>query len=126
MSALKTSSNVCGLRYKRDIMKAFVKERFYELDPEEDIVEAYTEYEREALQADIESFATDNKLEADFVSRILHQYFMDTKAITRECSSDTMQTKSAIFTGQEDLTNLIMLKCPILRLQLMREMLMAA
>lgn len=72
------------MRYKRDIMKAFVTERFFELDPEDDIIEAYNEYEREVLQADIESFATENSLTADFVSRILHQYFMDTKAVTKE------------------------------------------
>ena len=36
------------------------------------------------MQADIESFATENSLTADFVSRILHQYFMDTKALTKE------------------------------------------
>ena len=41
------------MRYKRDIMKAFVTERFFELDPDADIIEAYNEYEREALQADI-------------------------------------------------------------------------
>lgn len=72
------------MRYKRDIMKAFVTERFFELDPDADIIEAYNEYEREVLQADIESFATENNLTTEFVSRILHQYFMDTKAVTKE------------------------------------------
>ncbi|MBP3851664.1 MAG: type I restriction endonuclease subunit R [Erysipelotrichaceae bacterium] len=72
------------MRYKRDIMKAFVTERFFDLDPDVDIIEAYNEYEREVLQADIESFATENSLTTEFVSRILHQYFMDTKAVTKE------------------------------------------
>ena len=72
------------MRYKRDIMKAFVTERFFELDPDVDIIEAYNEYEREMLLADIESFATANGLDTDFISRILHQYFMDTKTITKE------------------------------------------
>lgn len=72
------------MRYKRDIMKTFVTERFFELDPDADIIEAYNEYEREVLQADIESFATENGLTTEFVSRILHQYFMDTKAVTKE------------------------------------------
>ena len=72
------------MRYKRDIMKTFVTDRFFELDPNDDIIEAYNEYEREMLQADIESFATENSLGNDFVSRILHQYFMDTKAVTKE------------------------------------------
>lgn len=72
------------MRYKRDIMKVFVTERFFDLDPNADIIEAYNEYEREVLQADIESFATENSLDKEFVSRILHQYFMDTKAVTKE------------------------------------------
>ena len=72
------------LRYKRDIMKTFVTERFFELDPNADIVEAYNEYEKEALLVDIEVFSAENGLESDFVSKILHQYFMDTKAITKE------------------------------------------
>ena len=42
------------------------------------------EYEKEVLQADIESFATEHGLAPDFTSRILHQYFMDTKTVTRE------------------------------------------
>ena len=72
------------MRYKRDIMKSFVTERFFELDPEADIIEAYNEYEREVLQADIESFATENGIATDLVSRILHQYFTDSKMITKE------------------------------------------
>lgn len=72
------------MRYKKDIMKAFITERFFELDPDADIIEAYNEYEREALWADIESFATENDLTADFVSKILHKYFMDTKVVTKE------------------------------------------
>lgn len=72
------------LRYKRDIMKAFVTERFFELDPDADIVEAYNEYEKEALLVDIEVFSAENNLATEFVSKILHQYFMDTKAVTKE------------------------------------------
>lgn len=72
------------MRYKRDIMKAFVTERFFELDPDADIIEAYSEYEKETMQADIESFAYENELTTDLVSHILHTYFMDTKSVTKE------------------------------------------
>jgi type I restriction enzyme R subunit len=72
------------MRYKRDIMKTFVTERFFELDPDADIIEAYTEYEKEILQTDIEVFAAVNGLSVELVSRVLHQYFMDTKAVTKE------------------------------------------
>ena len=72
------------MRYKRDIMKAFVTERFFELDPDDDIIEAYNEYEREVLQSDIESFSCENNLETVFVSRVIHEYFIDTKSVTKE------------------------------------------
>ena len=72
------------MRYKRDIMKAFVAERFFELDPEDDIIEAYDEYEHEVLLTDIESFSAESRLPNELVSKVLHQYFMDTKAVTKE------------------------------------------
>lgn len=72
------------LRFKQDIMKKFVSERFFEIDPDADIVEAYNEYEKERMQAEIEEFATENDLEAGFVSSIVHQYFIDSMAVTKE------------------------------------------
>ena len=72
------------MRYKREIMKSFVNEKFFELDPEEDIIEAYNEYERTALRADIEAFSTSNDLDPEFISQTVHRYFMDTKAVTKE------------------------------------------
>ena len=72
------------MRYKRDIMKAFVTERFFELDPDADIAEAYNEYEREVLQANIEEFAQENTLDFTFVSTTLHKYFIDPRAVTNE------------------------------------------
>lgn len=72
------------MRYKRDLMKSFITERFYELDADADIIEAYTEYEKEMLQADIEEFATEKNLETGVVSKVLHQYFIDSKSITKD------------------------------------------
>ena len=72
------------LLYKKDIMKEFVTTRFFELDPDEDIMEAYYEYEKERLQAFIEGFSHENNLDADFTSRLLHQFFVDTKVITKD------------------------------------------
>ncbi|MFR1807341.1 MAG: type I restriction endonuclease subunit R [Pygmaiobacter massiliensis] len=72
------------MRYKKDIMKAFVESRFFELDPDADIIEAYNEYEKEVLQADIEEFATENGLSREYVSGVLSQYFMDSKTLTKE------------------------------------------
>ena len=70
--------------YKREIMKNFITERFFELDPDDDIIEAYNEYEKEMLQADIERFSSEYELAVNFVSNILHKYYMDTKSITKE------------------------------------------
>ena len=72
------------MRYKREIMKSFVRERFFDLTPDADIIEAYNEYERETMQADIESFATENSLDVVMVSRIVHEFFIDSKSVTNE------------------------------------------
>lgn len=93
------------MRYKRDIMKAFVRDRFFSLDPDADILEAYNGYENEILQSDIESFATENSLESNFVSRILHQYFMDTKALTKETLRQEFSNEGV--KGLRKVTNLI-------------------
>ena len=72
------------MRYKQDILKTFVTDRFFELDPDADIIAAYNEYEKERMMAEIEAFSTENTLPADFVSGIVHQYFMDAKVVTKE------------------------------------------
>lgn len=72
------------MRYKKDVMKAFIQSRFFELDPEADIIEAYNEFEREALTADIEDFANENGLSVDLISAILHKYFANSMVITKE------------------------------------------
>ena len=38
----------------------------------------------EVMQADIESFSYENELDAAFVSRITHEYFIDTRSVTKE------------------------------------------
>lgn len=72
------------MRYKKDVMKAFIQSRFFELNAEADIIEAYNEFEKEVLVADIQEFSTENGLNNEFVSTILHQYFMNAKTVTKE------------------------------------------
>ena len=72
------------MRYKREIMKAFITDRFFDLNSDADIIEAYNEYEKEVLQADIEAFSTEYNLTIEFVSTTLHKYFVDPKTITKE------------------------------------------
>lgn len=48
-----------ALRAKKDIMEAFIRTRFYDLPDGIDVQQAYEQFERESLQAEIESFAYD-------------------------------------------------------------------
>lgn len=81
------------LRYQRDIMKSFVTERFFELDPEEDIIAAYTEYEKEQMQARIESFAAANDIDEHIVTEIITEYFSDSRNITKEVIRQKLKDK---------------------------------
>ena len=72
------------LRYKREIMKAFVTERFFQLDPDEDVMKAYEQYEREKLEQKIKDFASETGISEDTVSEVLNQYFVDRKTVTKE------------------------------------------
>lgn len=63
-----------AMRYKSDVMKSFIKTRFFELPADSDIMEAYTQFERESLQADIEEFAYENNIKAEMVSGMFSEY----------------------------------------------------
>lgn len=92
------------MRYKKDIMKDFVTGRFFDLDPDEDIIGAYAQYEKERMQAFIEEFAQANEVDVDTVSFILNQYFCDTKQVTKE---SIRQRVSGMNLGLLKLTRLI-------------------
>ena len=72
------------LRYKRDIMKKFITDKFFDLSPEEDILVAYNEYEKSEMINDIKQFANEKKVDVKIVSEIVTQYFIDTKQVTKE------------------------------------------
>ena len=72
------------MRYKRDIMKKFISDRFFDLDPDADIIEAYNEYEKEQMTVEIEEFAAESDLKTGYVSGIVHQFFADPKSVTKE------------------------------------------
>ena len=93
------------MRYKKEIMKSFIQSRFFDLDPEADIVEAYSDYEKEVLQADIEEFATANALTNEFISTALHQYFIDNKGVTKEVLRQSLVANGV--TGLLKITSLI-------------------
>jgi type I restriction enzyme R subunit len=93
------------MRYKKDIMKEFIKSRFFDLDPNEDIIAAYNEFEQEVLIADIEKFAEENGLSSNFISTILHQYFVNTKVVTKEFLRQELVSQG--ITGLLKVTSLI-------------------
>ena len=59
-----------ALRLKKDIMKEFILTRFYDLPEEADIMEAFTQFEKEQIRADMESFAYENSLDYETVSEL--------------------------------------------------------
>ena len=65
------------LRAKKDIMEAFIRTRFYDLPEDADVQEAYEQFERESLKAEIETFACKNSLEAKDVQDIFSKYIFD-------------------------------------------------
>ena len=72
------------MRYKKDIMTAFIRDKFFELDPDEDIIIAYEEYEKESMKADIESFAFSHGIAEEEIAEIVTRYFADPKQVTKE------------------------------------------
>ena len=72
------------MRYKKDIMVDFIKDRFFELPAEEDIIKAYSEYEKERLNSFIEEFSNETEIDKTIITKLLTQYFMNEKSITKE------------------------------------------
>lgn len=66
-----------ALRAKKDIMEAFIRTRFYDLPEDADVQQAYEQFERENLRAEIESFAYEKGLEAKDVLDIFSEYMFN-------------------------------------------------
>lgn len=72
------------LRAKKELMREFITTRVSDLDPDEDIEEAFHAYERESMAARIESFSTEHGLDAGFVGHVVQDYFADQKSFNDE------------------------------------------
>lgn len=68
-----------ALRLKKDIMKAFILTRFYDLPDEADVMQAFTEFETEQQQAEMEAFAYANQLEYSDISDLFNEYAFSNK-----------------------------------------------
>ena len=65
-------------------MIRFIKERFFELDPDVDINIAYEDYEKESMMSDIDSFSSETGIDKEIIVSILSQYFINPKQVTKE------------------------------------------
>lgn len=63
-----------ALRAKKDIMKAFIETKFYDLPDDADVQAAFDEFEKDYLRAEIEAFAFDNSIDFVIVSDIFNDY----------------------------------------------------
>ena len=66
-----------SLRAKRDIMAEFVRTRFYELDPDADIMAAFEEFAKEHEKAEIEEFAYSHDIDYAVVNDIMVEYIFN-------------------------------------------------
>lgn len=63
-----------SLRLKKDVMKQFILTRFYDLPENADVMEAFVQFEKEQMKADMEEFAFDNKIDYVIVSELFSTY----------------------------------------------------
>ena len=82
MREIERSDNE-SLRAKKDIMRNFITLRFYELDDDADIEQAFLDFERECQQAELETFAYEHQLDYAVVNDIMTEYIF-TGAISEE------------------------------------------
>lgn len=96
------------MRYKSAIMKAFITERFFDLDPDEDIIKEYEQYEKEVMESDVNAFAEENGISADLVLSILNEYFVDERSITKNKIRERLADMKLPLLKQTKLINAIM------------------
>lgn len=63
-----------SLRLKKDVMKEFILTRFYDLPEDADVMEAFTQFMKEQMRADMEEFAYANELDYETISDLFSTY----------------------------------------------------
>ena len=63
-----------SMRFKKDLMIAFIQTRFFDLPPDADIQKEYEQYERDSLNSEIEEFAYTNNLDEGIVFDLFSEY----------------------------------------------------
>ena len=96
------------MRYKSGIMKAFINSRFFDLDPEDDIIKEYEQYEKEVMENDVSEFAETNDIASEIVFSILNEYFVDERSITKNKIRERLADMKLPLLKQTKLINAIM------------------
>lgn len=63
-----------ALRYKRELMRAFVNTRFFSLEPDADIVQEFHEFEKESLGVDLERISSELGVESSRIAKLFYSY----------------------------------------------------
>ena len=72
------------LRLKADIMKQFVTERFFELDPDVDIASAYDDFEKEHFEKALYDFSDKTGIDELIIRDVVTSYMSSDVKPTRE------------------------------------------
>lgn len=64
-----------SLRAKKEVMKAFIMTRFYDLPDDADVQQAFEEFERDSMRAEMEEFAYEKQIDFEVVDGIMNDYF---------------------------------------------------
>lgn len=78
------------LRLKKDVMKEFILTKFYDLPEDADVMEAFTQFEKEQMQADMETFAYEQQIDYNVISDLFSAY-----VFSGSISDDEIRTKLA-------------------------------
>ena len=97
------------MRYKSDMMKAFISSRFFNLDPEEDIVKEYEQYEKEVMEKNVTEFSKTNGISSELVLSILNEYFVDDRSITKNKIRERLADMKLPLLKQTKLINAILI-----------------
>ena len=79
-----------SLRLKKDVMKTFILTRFYDLPDDCDVYQAFEQFEKEQLQAEMESFAYDNGVDYAVLADMFADY-----SFSNQISDENLRQKLA-------------------------------
>lgn len=91
MREIERSDNE-SLRAKKDIMRDFIRLRFYELDENADIEQAFLDFEKECQRADLEVFAYEHQIEYSVINDIMTEY-----TFTGSVSEEDIRKRLSVF-----------------------------